>query len=351
MTPTNTAAITDWGKDPRLIPQEKTNLEMPLALADSFHTPTPEFFVRSNGPTLAVVIDPETWRLRIHGCVNQELSLALVDLQAMAPGTMTAFLECSGNSRSRFAGHGSPVEGTNWGEGAVGNATWTGVPLRDVLNQAGIKPGAIDVVATGGDFDSMQRALPVDVATNGDVMLVWEMNGAPLLPIHGGPVRLIVPGWGAIASTKWVVDLNVINHRFDGYWNADNYVLYDESGAAIGPVTRMPVKSVITTPGENARIPAGSVAIEGFAWSGHGGIDRVEISTDDGAHWEAARIIKEAGPLAWVQFAFTWSASPGDHILQSRAVDREGNVQPTQARWNRKGYQMNAIRSARVVVT
>src|SRR5690606_10920933 len=139
-----------------------------------------------------------------------------------------------------------------WGNGAVGNAEWTGVALADVLALVEPTPEAVDVVAQGGDMEGMRRALPLDVARNGDVLLAWAMNGEPLLPVHGAPVRLVVPGWGAIASTKWLVGLELIDRVFDGYWNADNYVLYDESGAPNGPVTRMPVKSLITSPAEGA---------------------------------------------------------------------------------------------------
>jgi hypothetical protein len=214
--------------------------------------------------------------------------------------------------------------------------------LRDVLALAQPSTGAVDIVAQGADFDDMQRALPIELATNGDVLLAWAMNGEPLLPVHGAPVRLLVPGWGAIASTKWLTRLEVIDHQFDGYWNADNYVLYDESGAVTGPVQRMPVKSLIISPYSGESVGSEAIEVRGFAWSGHGGISTVEVRVDDGP-WRRAAITESAGPYAWAAFALEMELASGSHTVCSRATDAEGNIQPETATWNRKGYQMNAI--------
>jgi DMSO/TMAO reductase YedYZ molybdopterin-dependent catalytic subunit len=346
---TDTAGVLhDLQKDPRLIPQQATNFESRLDLMTRLITPTDLFFVRANGPLL-VEIDPAAWRLRVHGLVERDISLSLADLKAMPLRTVTAFLECSGNSRNRFPADPAPVEGTNWGNGAVGNAIWGGVSLTGVLDLAGVDSTAVDLIAQGGDFEGMRRGLPISVARDPDVLLAWQMNGDDLPAVHGGPVRLIVPGWGAIASTKWLIGLELIDHRFDGYWNADNYLLYDESGAATGPVTLMPVKSLIATPVTGDRISAGPQIIAGYAWSGHGGIARVEISIDGGESWREARIVAEAGPHSWVRFEHDWDPAPGEARLQSRATDAAGNIQPQHALWNAKGYQMNAI--YQVVVT
>ena len=339
---TATPTLEMLNKSPRLIPQGSTNYETPLDLLDDLITPIERFFVRSNGP-ISVEIDPDEWRLSISGLVERELALSLADLEALPQRTITAFLECSGNSRSRFPADPAPVEGTDWGEGAVGNAEWTGVPLREVLDQAVVQKAAVEVVSQGGDFAGMRRGLPIDAALDPNVLLVLEMNGQTLPAHHGGPVRLLVPGWGAIASTKWLVGLEVIDRPFDGFYNVDNYVLYDETGAATAPVTRMPVKSLITSPAAGATISAGPQTIAGFAWSGHGAIARVEISTDGGATWSEAELVAEAGPLSWVRFEHPWKAKPGETRLCSRATDFAGNVQPESAAWNAKGYQMNAI--------
>lgn len=201
--------------------------------------------------------------------------------------TVTAFLECSGNSRGRFRDDSEPVDGTLWGNGAIGNVEWTGVSLVEVLNQAGIQDGAVDLVSQGGAFKDIQRGLPVEIALDPDVMLVWEMNGEPLPKPNGGPVRLLVPGWGGIASTKWIVGLEVIDRPFDGHFNIENYVVINEDGTIVAPVTIMPVKSVITAPVPGAELSAGPQTVGGYAWSGYSGITLVEVSTDAGKTWSS----------------------------------------------------------------
>lgn len=347
-TPTAAETLAALDKDPALIEHGTTTFETPVELADNFLTPNELFFIRANGP-LSIDIDPAAWRLTVTGLVESELELSLADLQAMPIQTVTAFLECSGNSRSRFAASGEKADGTQWGNGAIGNAEWTGVSLRDVLDKAGVQPGVIDVVSTGGDFPEMQRGLPLEIALSPDVMLVWEMNGAELPRPNGGPVRLLVPGWGGIASTKWVVNLNLIDHSFDGPFNTESYVLIDADGTALRPVREMPVKSVITVPTPNAALTAGAQMISGFAWSGYAGIARVEVSID-GGDWQEATIVEEAGPLSWVRFELPWGADAGEHLLRSRATDQIALQQPESVPWNAKGYQMNAIYEVPVTV-
>lgn len=236
----------------------------------------------------------------------QELSLA--DLKAMPQRTLTAFLECAGNGRSRF----QPVaEGTPWGNGAVGNAEWGGVPLAAVLDLAGVHADAVEVVSQGGDFQGMQRGLPLAVARDPDTLLVWRMNGADLPVANGGPVRLLVPRWGGIASTKWLIGLDVIDHAFAGPYNTESYVFFTERGEPVAPIREMLVKSVIATPTAAATVTEGPRQITGYAWSGHGRVVRVEVSTDGGATWHDAAIMQEAGPLSWVRFEHPWHATPG----------------------------------------
>jgi DMSO/TMAO reductase YedYZ molybdopterin-dependent catalytic subunit len=269
----------------------------------------------------------------------------------MPQRTITAFLECSGNSRGRFGDDPQQVEGTQWGNGAIGNVEWTGVSVRDVLNMAGVQEGAVDLFSQGGDFEEMQRGLPVEIAYDPDVMLVWQMNGEPLPKPNGGPVRLLVPGWGGIASTKWVVGLEIIDRAFDGTFNVNSYVVINEDGTTVEPVTVMPVKSVITSPVPNASLDAGAHTISGFAWSGHGSISMVEVSTDGGETWAEAEIVEEAGRLSWVRFEFAWEAASGDAVLSSRATDERGLQQPREVAWNAKGYGMNAIYEVPVTVS
>lgn len=336
----------DYGKDPRLIKYDPADFGTPLGLVDGLNVPNPLFFIRSHGPT--AFITPEEWRLKVTGEVNTELNLSLADLQALPQRKLTAFLECSGDSRSRFVPKAS---GTPWGNTAIGNAVWTGVSLATILDKAGVKASAVDVVSQGGDFGGMQRGLPIAKTQNPETMLVWEMNGQALPVPNGGPVRLFVPGWGGIASTKWIVGLQVIDHAFLGQFNRKLYVVVDKAGNAVRPVQQMPVKSVITAPAPGATLSAGRQTVAGYAWSGYGAITGVEVSTDGGASWAPARVTLADGPYSWVRFETAWDAKAGTAKLQSRATDAAGYVQPATVPWNKSGYQMNAIDAVALTVT
>lgn len=330
---------TDTEKDPRLLPFGPNNFGTPLELLEGLIVPVRLFYVRANGP-MTVEIPADEWRLTVTGLVQRTRVIGLADLQTMPRRTITAFLECAGNSRNRFE---PPAEGTPWGEQAVGNAEWTGVPLIEVLERAGVQDGVVEVVSQGADFPEMQRGLPLAVARDPDTMLVWQMNGEDLPAIHGGPVRLFVPRWAGVASTKWIIGLHAIDHPFEGHYNTERYVFVTADGAYTGPVQLMPVKSVISTPAAGRTLAPGRQTIAGYAWSGHGSIDRVEISVDGGASWAGAEITDAAGPLSWVRFAFAWDAMPGRARLRSRATDECGNIQPDAVPWNVHGYQMNAV--------
>jgi len=166
---------------------------------------------------------------------------------------------------------------------------------------------------------------------------------------NGGPVRLLVPGWGGIASTKWIAGLELIDRPFDGSFNTESYVFIDPNGAVLRPVREIPAKSVITSPVPDASVTAGEHTISGFAWSGYAGIDRVEVSID-GGDWQAATITEEAGPASWVRFEFPWETAAGEHTLRSRATDQIALQQPDEVPFNAKGYLMNAIYEVPVTV-
>jgi DMSO/TMAO reductase YedYZ molybdopterin-dependent catalytic subunit len=335
------------GKDQRLIPYGGANFGMPLTLLnpDSMRAiPNDRFFVRSNGPV--PLLDATIWRLAISGAVATPTELALSDLQQLPRVSIEAFLECAGNGRTRF----DPVPpGTPWRNDAVGNAVWTGAALADVLAVAGIGPNTVDVVCQGADFPEMRRGLPLAIARSPDVLVVWEMNGEPLPIAHGGPARLLVPGWAGIASTKWLVGLEAIDRPFDGFWNTDNYVFWDERGFPLRPIAEMPPKSVIATPEDRAILPAGGRAIAGWAWSGYGSIARVEVSADGGSAWREADLFAGAR-RGWRHWRTVWSLLPGDYTIMARAIDERGLTQPESAPWNAKGYQMNAIHRISVQV-
>ena len=345
------AASTDddlrevFGLDDRLIAYDSLNYGTPLDAVDGLVVPTDLFFVRNNGPV--PLLDPATWRLRIGGLVDIPLALSLDHLKSMETRTVTAVLECSGNSRSSY----EPItNGTPWDTTAVGNAAWTGTPLGPILDLAGIQEGAVEIVTQGGDSPDMQRGLPLGKALAPETMLVWGMNGEDLPVVHGAPVRLLVPGWGGIASTKWLVGIEVIDHAFDGPLNTDSYTISDASGHRIRPVREMPAKSVITHPVPGAVLAAGPQTLRGYAWSGYGEIASVEVSTDGGAEWVAAEIVEEAGRLSWVRFEANWNPEPGQTSPYARATDELMMTQPVTAPWNARGYQYNAIFEVPVTV-
>ena len=335
------------GKDERLIAYGGANFGMPLELIEpglKRTVPNDQFFVRSNGPV--PVVDPTSWCLTIFGHTERWLTLSLDDLRRLGPQQVEAFLECAGNGRTRF----DPVPpGTPWRNDAIGNAVWEGVTLGQVLDLAGIRTGTVDVVTQGADFPEMRRGLPLSVARDPEVLLVWAMNSEPLPVAHGGPVRLLVPGWAGIASTKWLTAIEVIDRAFDGFWNTDNYVIWDDRGDPLRPVTEMPPKSVIVTPSEGATIHSGPIVVAGWAWSGFGSIQQVDISTDSGRSWRSADL-HPGERRGWRRWQVSWDAVPGPHRLRARATDERRLSQPAVAPWNAKGYLMNAVQEIAITV-
>jgi sulfane dehydrogenase subunit SoxC len=335
------------GKDCRLVAYGGANFGMPLDLIEpgaNRTVPNDRFFVRSNGPV--PVLDPISWRLDVAGNTERRLTLSLDDLRGLGWSRIEAFLECAGNGRSRF----DPVPpGTPWRNDAIGNAVWEGVPLGRVLDLAGIKAGTVDIVSQGADFPEMRRGLPLSVARDPEVLVVWGMNGEPLPVAHGGPVRLLVPGWAGIASTKWLVGIEAIDRAFDGFWNTDNYVIWDERGDPLRPVSEMPPKSVIVTPAEGQSVSSGPIVVAGWAWSGFGPIQAVDVSTDAGQSWRCADLLP-GERRGWRRWQLTWVATPGEHRLRARATDERRLSQPAVAPWNAKGYLMNAIHEIAVSV-
>jgi DMSO/TMAO reductase YedYZ molybdopterin-dependent catalytic subunit len=330
-------------KDTRLIPYGSTNLGTPLHLVNGLIVPNDRFFVRSNGPT--PLISRDTWQLSIAGLVARPQAIDFPQLRKLPKIEMTAFLECTGNSRSRFS---PEAEGTPWQNDAVGNASWGGVLLRDILELAGIRPGAVDVVSQGADLAEMRRGLSVAIALHGSAMLAFEMNGEPLPAAHGGPIRLIVPGWSGIASTKWLIGLDVADRPFVGPYQGDLYTIQDRDGAFLAPIREMPVKSIIAWPSSSMQLDPGAHVVWGFAWSGYAPIDRVELSADGGDSWLPATIVERAGPFSWVRWEYEHHFSPGSTTLMARATDERAITQPKTAQWNAKGYLMNAIHSVEV---
>jgi DMSO/TMAO reductase YedYZ molybdopterin-dependent catalytic subunit len=335
------------GKSNELIPLgDGLNFSTPLDQVSGTVVPSPLFFIRCNNPPPD--LKPAEWALRIDGRVRAPLTVTVDDLRGLEQRTREVWLECAGNGRARFD---PPAEGNQWGESAVSDATFTGVALRDVLSSADVMNDAVELVTTGADA-GFQRGLPIDVALHPETMLVWAMNGEPIPSVNGGPVRLIVPRWAGIASVKWPVRMELVDQPFSGYYNAQRYIIVDAHGKTQRTVQRLPVKSVFAWPGPDAQVAPRPHTLFGFAWSGMGAIERVEVSLDGQSTWAAARLIHGDGPLAWTRWEFDWTpAQPGPAQLAVRATDSDGNSQPREAAWNAFGYEMNAIAVRDVLVT
>jgi DMSO/TMAO reductase YedYZ molybdopterin-dependent catalytic subunit len=329
-----------FGKDMRMQVHSEAplNLESSLELLADAITPIEHFFLRNNHaiPT----ITPDVWTLTIDGHVERPYTLSYAALRALPAVRIVAFLECYGNGRRRFAEQGQPTEGVPWRNGAIGNAEWIGVPVSAVLERAGVRPGAVHAECRSGARD-FARGVEVDKLLD-DAMLAYGMNGQELPQEHGGPVRLVVPGWGGINWVKWIVGMTVLDHESLSSYNQQSYVLIDQDGHAQGKAREVRVKSVIVDPRPAGALAAGAQVSHGMAWSPHG-VAHVDVSTDGGAHWQPATLLQDLGPHAWRQFTWRWDAVPGNYQLAARATDLAGNVQPIEVPFNQKGYLMNAI--------
>ena len=307
------------------------------------------------------LIDPATWRLRVGGLVDAALELSLGDLRAMPSTTRAVTMECAGNGRALL----DPRPASQpWLQEAVGTGEWTGVELASVLALAGLADGAIEVLFTGGDrgieggeVQSYQRSLTVADAVGSGALLAYELNGSPLPPQHGAPLRLVVPCWYGMTNVKWLTDITAIDAPFTGYQQSTSYRLRDEASDPGVPLTRMMPRSLMVPPGvpefftRVRSMPAGECTLVGRAWSGAAEIVSVEVSTDGGATWAAADLDAAAvAPGLWRGWTYGWDARAGRYELCSRATDAAGNRQPVRADWNVGGYVNNAVQRVRVEV-
>jgi len=337
--------------------------ETPVREFMSFLTPNHRFFVRSHfGPPAPELIAEANWNLRIGGLVERPQAFALRELKQFEPVTITAVVQCSGNGR---AFHRPRVPGVQWERGAVGNAEWTGVRLRDVLAKAGVREGAQHVRLQGADrpvMDSVPlftRSIPLTKALHPDTLLAYEMNGRPLPLLHGAPLRVITPGWMADSCTKWLTDITVQAEEAKGYYMQSAYRMpvksVEPGETATGPSTpveAMVVKSLITAPYEGETVGPGSLVIQGVAWSGEAKIVKVEVSLDSGRTWGPARLVGEDHPYAWRQWQFIWKAkTAGSVSILCRATDAHGETQPEASPWNPSGFLWNGWDQVTVTVT
>ena len=306
------------------------------------------------------MIDPSDWQLRVTGRVDRELALDLAALRALPRRTVRVTMECAGNGRARL--NPRPVS-QPWVNEAVGTAVWTGTSLAGVLAAAGIRPGAVDVSFTGADHgiergveQDYVRGLPLSDAMAADVLLVDEMNGMPLPPQHGAPLRLIVPGWYGMAHVKWLEMITVLDRPFDGFQNATAY-RFKQAEETGEPVSRIRPRALMVPPGfpdfmSRVRVvDAGQHTLTGRAWSGSAPISRVEVSTDGGIGWDDALLGPIDGPFAWRSWTCPWTATAaGATELCCRATDELGQRQPVDQPWNRQGMANNMAQRIPVIV-
>lgn len=313
------------------------------------------FFVRDHTCT-PDPIDATTWRLRIHGAgVAHPIELTYDDILALPSVTVTRFIECAGNGRSLFnIQQGRMAQGGQWLLGAVGVAEWTGARLSDVLDLAGLRSKAVDVMPIGLDakfqaFGRVRRPFPIEKALEEDTLLVYGMNGQPLLNDHGFPVRMLVPGWVGIANIKWVGTILVSHKPLMSPFNTNLYRFFGDDYPPEGELlTTQTVKSAFELPFP-AQLRAGRHVLHGRSWSGTGPIQRVEVSVD-GHHWKQAELVGANEPEAWVRWKILWNATPGNHILRARATDQDGRTQPDEVPFNTLGYLFWAVVNHHVTV-
>ena len=357
--------MSRYGKRAELIvhEQEPFNAETGLsALAEGPVTATDAFYVRGHGAVPE--IDPGAWRLHVLGVVERELRLSLATLrEAFREREVTATLQCAGNRRKGLVAIRDIPGEAPWGPGATGTATWTGVALSDVLAAAGPLRAATDVGFDGADLcpeakppQRFAGSIPIDKACRREVLLAWAMNGEPLLPVHGAPLRVVVPGYIGARSVKWLERVEVRSQPTRGYFQHVAYRLLPEDGSP-GPGAGMPLglvalNSDVLSPADGETVASGAVEVRGYAFAGgERHVARVDVSLDGGATWVQAELLDDLGPWAWRHWRLTVELAPGPHEIVVRAWDSSAATQPEDeaALWNPKGYVNNARPRIRVV--
>ncbi len=350
---------------PGLIIREKSpeNLEFPFSALRESIVPNEHFFIRNHFPVPQVV--ESNWKLTVEGHVERPFELSYAEICELASEEVTMTLECAGNSRIFLE---PKVAGLQWEQGAVGNAIWKGVPLAAILERAGIRKGAVEVVLEGADNGEITkepkspgkihfaRSLPLPKAISREVILAHTMNGERLPPAHGFPIRAIVPGWYAMASVKWLRRIVVTDKPFRGYFQTSDYTYWErreELPIQLLPVGEMEVKAEIARPASREVIPADSFyKIRGAAWAGEFEVTGVEISMDGGDTWEPANVHGKPEPYAWRLWDYNWKtpATPGSQILMARATDAAGNIQPMDRDSHRGTYIVSQVQPIEVEI-
>jgi DMSO/TMAO reductase YedYZ molybdopterin-dependent catalytic subunit len=306
-------------------------------------------------------VDAAAWRLEVGGCVARELRLSLDELRGRPAVTSAVTMECAGNGRAALEPH---IVSQPWLLEAVGTGEWTGARVLPLLEEAGLADDAVEVVFRGGDRgveggeqQSYERSLTLEQLAAADPMVAYELNGAPLPPQHGYPLRLVVPGWYGMTNVKWLEAITAVAEPFAGYQQARAYRFRAHEDDPGTPVTRMVPRALMVPPGipdfitrQRSVVVGAAVELEGRAWSGWGAITEVAVSADGGATWAAADLGPSGGPAAWRAWRFSWTPQgPGSYELCCRARDDAGNVQPLEPEWNVGGYANNAVQRVAVV--
>lgn len=367
------SGAVDWA--PETVTATPYNAQTPSAALAEPVTPVGAFFVRDHFGIPRT--SPRQWRLRLGGAVAEPFDIGYAELCAMPGRELDVVLECAGNGRSLMRPR---PEGLPWGQGAVGCAHFAGVPFRSLAARAGVMPAAVEFVFAGADSGTVhgrraafERSLPLAVALHPDTLLVTRMNGEPLTPEHGAPVRLVVPGRYAVADVKWLVEARAVTEPFAGVFQAQDYVYVASHGTPDGPVTAVRIKSLVTAPEPGSALRCGDeTVVRGRAWSGGGvpirsvevrAVDERDAGHEDAGHegqsgtgegeatWHEALLEPPSGPYAWTGWSYRWTPQrPGRYRLLARATDADGDTQPPRAPWNAQGYGCNPVASVEVVV-
>jgi DMSO/TMAO reductase YedYZ molybdopterin-dependent catalytic subunit len=326
------------------------------ALIGGVVMPNPRFYIRNHFQIPKFELSD--WRLKVCGLVERPLTLSWRDILGMPAHAQVITLECAGNGRSRLEPR---VPGEQWNLGAVSTAEWTGVPLVEVLDRAGIATSGRYIVFRGADSGRLnghggeiafERSLSLDDARGSEALLAYAMNGESLPLQHGFPLRLIVPSWYAVASVKWITEIEVVDRPFEGHYQTGSYYFEREAGGHVErePLTLQRVRSLITEPADDAQVDPGALVVRGVAWSGAAPIRGVDVRLDD-EPWQPARMLGEPRRHSWQWWELITSVGrPGSHLVRARASDTSGRVQPETPEWNRLGYCNNAIQKVPITV-
>jgi len=364
--PTGRTIATDFPeKGPMILQRSRPPLlETPFEVFDrGVFTPNDRFYVRWHWAVIPTEVDVGAFRLAVRGHVNATLSLTLKDILAMPRIELAAVNQCSGNSRGFFEPR---VPGGEWANGAMGNARWMGVRLRDVLDRAGVKAGAVQVRVKGmdepvvADAPHFMKSLAIDHARDGEVMIAYGMNGAQLPLLNGFPLRLVVPGWYATYWVKMLSDIEVLDQPDDNYWTKTAYTIPDtpgadvkpgETGYKVVPINRMVPRSFITNIKPGDRLQAGQATLaRGIAFGGDTGVAKVELSSDGGESWQQAQLGADEGKYGFRQWECRFTLPKvGAYNLMVRATNSNGLAQPDRPNWNPSGFMRNVIETTSVV--